>query len=66
MNREENFVITINRQFGTGGHKIGVILAERLGVKLLDKQVLKSLAEEKNAGFRFVRQAIQHHYVYVD
>lgn len=45
MNREENFVITINRQFGTGGHKIGVILAERLGVKLLDKQVLKALAD---------------------
>jgi len=44
MNRTEKFVITINRQFGTGGHKIGVILAERLGVKLLDKQVLKALA----------------------
>ena len=45
MNKDENFVITINRQFGTGGHKIGVLLAERLGVKLLDKQVLKALAD---------------------
>ena len=23
MNREEQFVITISRQFGTGGHEIG-------------------------------------------
>lgn len=44
MNKEERFVITINRQFGTGGHEIGACLAERLGVKLLDKQVLKAMA----------------------
>ena len=40
MNREEQFVITISRQFGTGGHEIGAELARRLGVKLLDKQIL--------------------------
>lgn len=44
MNKKDKFVITINRQFGTGGHEIGVALAERLGVKLLDKQVLKAMA----------------------
>ena len=38
MNKEEKFVITISRQFGTGGHEIGAELARRLGVKLLDKQ----------------------------
>ena len=45
MNKNDKFVITINRQFGTGGHEIGVALAERLGVKLLDKQVLKAMAD---------------------
>ena len=39
MNREEQFVITISRQFGTGGHEIGAELARRLNVKLLDKQI---------------------------
>ena len=48
MDRNENFVITINRQFGTGGHAIGAALAERLGVKLIDKQVLKAVAEKFN------------------
>ncbi len=44
MNREEKFVITISRQFGTGGHEIGVELAKRLGVKMLDKQILNEVA----------------------
>jgi len=39
-------VITISRQFGTGGHEIGVELARRLGVKLLDKQILNEMARK--------------------
>jgi cytidylate kinase len=46
MNREEKFVITISRQFGTGGHEIGAELAHRLGVKLLDKQILNEVARK--------------------
>ena len=45
MNREEQFVITISRQFGTGGHEIGAELARRLDVKLLDKQILNEVAK---------------------
>jgi cytidylate kinase len=44
MNKEDKFVITISRQFGTGGHEIGVELAKRLGVKLLDKQIINEVA----------------------
>ena len=40
MNRQEQFIITISRMFGTGGHEIGAELARRLDVKLIDKQVL--------------------------
>ena len=43
MNREEQFVITISRQFGTGGHEIGAELARRLNVKLLDKQITDNI-----------------------
>ena len=42
MNSNEKFIITISRQFGTGGHEIGKELARRLGVKLLDKQILNA------------------------
>ena len=49
MNSKERFVITISRQFGTGGHEIGMELARRLGVKLLDKQILNAVASRMNA-----------------
>ena len=49
MNKEDKFVITISRQFGTGGHEIGAELARRLGVKLLDKQILNEVASRMNA-----------------
>ena len=42
-------MITISRQFGTGGHEIGAGLARRLGVKLLDKQILNEVAARINA-----------------
>lgn len=49
MNRQDQFIITISRQFGTGGHEIGAELARRLGVKLLDKQILNEVASRMNA-----------------
>ena len=55
MNREEQFVITISRQFGTGGHEIGAELARRLGVKLLDKQILNEVAKRA----RVVEEAME-------
>ena len=55
MNREEKFVITISRQFGTGGHEIGVEIARRLGVKLLDRQILNELARR----FCVVEEAVE-------
>ena len=42
-------MITISRQFGTGGHEIGAELARRLGVKLLDKQILNEVAARISA-----------------
>lgn len=49
MNKEDKFVITISRQFGTGGHEIGAELARRLNVKLLDKQILNEVARRTGA-----------------
>ena len=55
MNKEDKFVITISRQFGTGGHEIGAELARRLGVKLLDKQILNEVASR----MRSVEDAVE-------
>ncbi|MDD3361053.1 MAG: cytidylate kinase-like family protein [Hespellia sp.] len=41
-----NTIITIGRQFGSGGHEIGARLAEDLDIKLYDKEMLAIAAKE--------------------
>lgn len=56
MNINEKFVITINREFGTGGHEIGEKLAEKLNARLLDKDLLKALREKFNITDRQIEE----------
>ena len=46
MNKNEQFVITINRELGSGGRTVGRLLAEKLGVPFYDKAVIKALQEK--------------------
>ena len=46
MNKNEKFVITINREVGTGGRTVGRKLAEKLGVKYCDKAVIDGLTQK--------------------
>ena len=41
-------IITIGREFGSGGHEVGRRLAAELGYKLYDKELLKMMAQESN------------------
>ena len=40
----ENYVITIGRQFGSGGRELGRLIAARFGIKFYDKQLLDEAA----------------------
>ena len=44
-----NLIYTIGREFGSAGYEVGRLLAERLGVKLYDKELLAQAA--KDSGF---------------
>ena len=46
MNTNEKFVITINRELGSGGRTVGEKLAEKLGVPFYDKAVVKGLMDK--------------------
>jgi len=46
MNRKSDFVITINRELGSGGRTVGRLLAEKLGVPFYDKALIKTLQEK--------------------
>jgi len=46
MNKNEIFVITINRELGSGGRTVGRKLSEKLGVKYYDKALINGLTKE--------------------
>ena len=46
MKLSEQFVITINRELGSGGRTIGEKLAEKLGVPFYDKALIQGLKEK--------------------
>lgn len=43
---QKNLIITIGRQFGSGGHEIGEKLAKKLGIKFYDKELIKLIAKQ--------------------
>ena len=45
MNPNNKFVITINRELGSGGRTVGRKLAEKLGVEYYDKALIKALQD---------------------
>lgn len=46
MNKNDKFVITINRELGSGGRTVGEKLAAKLGVPFYDKAIIKALTEK--------------------
>ena len=46
MNKYEKFVITINRELGSGGRTIGEKLGKKLNVPFYDKALIKQLKEQ--------------------
>ena len=46
MNKNEKFVITINRELGSCGRTIGRLLSEKLGVPFYDKAVIDGLTQK--------------------
>lgn len=41
-------VITISREFGSGGREVGFRLAEKLGIPFYDKEIISMAAEDTN------------------
>lgn len=52
-----NKIYTIGREFGSGGRMVGVKLAERLGIKIYDKELLQQAAKDSG----FCKQIFENH-----
>ena len=52
-----NTIITVGRQFGSGGREIGELVAQHFGIKCYDKELLSRAAKESG----FCEEMIQNH-----
>ena len=54
---KKQFVITIGRQYGSGGRLVGKKLAEDLGIHFYDNDIIKLTSERTAIGEQYFRMA---------
>ena len=47
MEHEKQVIITIGREYGSGGHLIADMLGEKYGLPVYDSTIIETIAEEK-------------------
>jgi len=58
-----NKIITISRQFGSGGRELGKRLAELLGVAYYDREIVRAISEKSSLAESYVEQIVERHIV---
>lgn len=53
-------IITISRQFGSGGRTVGHLIAEKLGIPFYDKELVEHVALESGFAPKFVEEHGEH------
>lgn len=51
-----NRVITISREFGSGGRTIGRKVAEKLGIPCYDAEIINKIAKESGYAAEYIRE----------
>lgn len=54
-----NNVITIGREFGSGGREFGRLLAEKLGYEYYDKEIITEIAKKTSLSETYVKQIVE-------
>lgn len=54
MRQNNNVIITIAREYGSGGHLIGEMLSKELGIKLYDKEFITMAAQRSGMDEKFI------------
>mgnify|MGYP002546567960 FL=1 len=55
-----NRIITISREFGSGGHTVGKKVAERLGIPCYDNELIKKIAEQSGFVEEYIKEEGEH------
>ena len=53
-------IITISRQFGSGGRTVGRLVAEKLGIPFYDKELVEQISVESGFAPKFVEEHGEH------
>ena len=51
-----NRIITISREFGSGGRTVGKMTADRLGLKCYDEELITTIARESGLAEEYIRE----------
>ena len=54
-----NRIVTISREFGSGGRELGRRLAEELGIEYYDKEIITEIAKNTELSEQYVRQIVE-------
>ena len=54
-------IITISREFGSGGRELGKRLAEMLGFDYYDKEIISAIAKKKGLDENYVKDTLENH-----
>lgn len=54
-----NRIITVGREFGSGGRELGRRLAEALGVEYYDREIIEQIAEHTSFSEDYIRQVVE-------
>lgn len=57
MRMMKNRIITISREFGSGGRTIGKMVAEKLGIPCYDAEIIQKMADETGFAPEYVKEA---------
>ena len=56
----EKRIITVSREFGSGGRTVGKMLAERLGIAYYDKELVKQISMETGFDPKYIEEHSEH------
>ena len=52
---DDKIIVTIDREFGSGGHEVAKRLAERLGIRFFDEEIIARAAESTGYHEEYIR-----------
>ncbi|MBO5478478.1 MAG: MATE family efflux transporter [Clostridia bacterium] len=56
IEEKANIIITINREYGSGGRYVGKLLAKKLGIRLYDKDLIMMVSNESGLSASYIEE----------